>query len=382
MVEQNVREKEINNNKIILIIDSLVGGGAQRQMVLLAGQLKKAGYEPTILIYHELMDLLSEVNKNKIKLKLISKSEMSWPNLFWSIAKFLKERKPYAIISYLNTPNLIARIAGRLSGVDRIITSQRNLDLFHSKIRCLFEQLTKNLSSLMVTNSEANRELIIEKLGFDEKRVVTIYNGVDMSYFSTKNAKVRAGIRADWGVEENKFIFLLPGRMEKQKNHIILVEAANIIERNLKFKCVFVGHEFDQNIKSEASYRIKKYGLEDKFVFAGYSNNMPAVYSASDVVVLPSLWEGLPNVVIEALSCECPVIVSDVSDNSRIISENIGSVLPINDIGALADAMTEYINMDRKQLKLMGARGRIRMKEICSLKSFKKKYVKLLQRQM
>jgi len=369
----------MNEKNIVLIIDSLVAGGAQRQMVLLARQLKKAGYEPTILVYHNLMDLLADVKKDKINLKLIPKSEMSWPKLLWSIVKFLREEKPYAIISYLSSPNVIARIAGRLSGVDRIVTSQRNNDLVHSKKRILLERLTQNLSSFMVTNSEKNRDLIINKLGFEKEKVVTIYNGVDMSYFSTKNAQVRAGIRADWGIEAEEFVFLLPGRMEKQKNHLILVEAASIMERNLKFKCVFVGHELDRNIKSELYSRIIKYTLADKFLFAGYCNNMPAVYSASDVVVLPSLWEGLPNVMVEALSCERPVIVTDVSDNSLIVSNEVGSVIPVNDVGALADAMTEYINMEREQLKLKGAKGRKRVQEMCSLKSFKNKYVNLLE---
>lgn len=370
----------MNKMNIVLLIDSLGAGGAQRQMVLLAGQLKKAGYKPTILIYHDILDLLQGVEAGEINLKLIPKSEMSWPKLIWSVIKFLKEIKPYAIISYLHTPNLIARIAGRLSGVKRIITSQRNLDLIHSKKRILLERLTQDLSTLMVTNSEANRDLIIKEFGFDKHKVVTIYNGVDMSFFSQKSAKTRTEIRADWDIEENEFVFLLPGRMEKEKNHMILVEAANIIEKNLRFKCVFVGHEFDQSIKSELSTRIINYGLEDYFLFAGYCNNMPDVYSASEVVVLPSLWEGLPNVVIEALSCERPVIVSDVSDNSVIVSDEVGSVLPVDDAGALADAMTEYINMDREQLKLMGARGRRRTQEFCSLTSFRNQYVKLLDR--
>ncbi|MFO7891945.1 MAG: glycosyltransferase [bacterium] len=370
----------MNKKKIVLMIDSLVAGGAQRQMVLLAGQLKEAGYKPTILIYHDHMDLLADVEKDKINLKLIPKSEMSWPKLIWSITKFLKEIRPYVVISYLNTPNVISRIAGRLSGVKRIITSQRNLDLVHSRKRILLERLTQNISSFMVTNSEANRELIIKEFGFDTEKAVTIYNGVDMKYFSQKNAKTRADIRADWGIEEDAFVFLLPGRMEKQKNHIILVEAANIIDRNLRFKCVFAGHEFDKSIKSELSARIINYGLEDYFVFAGYCDNMPDVYTASDVVVLPSLWEGLPNVVIEALSCERPAIVTDVSDNSIIVSGEVGSVLPVNDAGALADAMTEYINMDMEQLKIKGTEGRRRIKELCSLKSFRNQYCELLER--
>lgn len=370
---------KMDGKKIILLIDSLAAGGAQRQIVLLAGQLKSAGYEPTILVYHDLMDLLADVKKDKINLKLISKSEMSWPKLIWSITRFVKNVRPYAIISYLHTPNLIARIAGRLSGISRIITSQRSPDLIQSKGRFFIERITQNLSSLMVTNSEANRKQIIKEFGFNKEKVITIYNGVDMSIFSEKNAKTRADIRADWGVEEDAFVFLLPGRMENPKNHILLVEAANIMERKLKFKCVFVGHEFDQNIKSELSTRIKKYGLAHKFVFAGYCNDMPAAYSGSDVVVLPSLWEGLPNVVIEALSCKRSVIVTDVSDNSIIVSEDVGSIIPVNDVRALADEMTEYINMDREQLKLMGTRGRRRVQQLCSLNSFKNQYVNLLE---
>jgi len=366
------------NKKIVLFIDSLVSGGAQRQILMLARELSGSGFDITLLVYHDINELSYMIDED-IQYICVPKKTLSLFGFFTGIYRVFRRTQPSAIIAYLHQPSLLARILGRLAGVKKIITSERNLDLDKSISRYLLELMTYPLSTKIVTNAHCTRDRLIKLLPASRKKIEVIYNAVDTIAYSAITADEKREARLQYGIPVDVFVFLLPGRIVEQKNHLALISAAKKISPDIDFRLVFVGNEIDLDIKHKMQVSAESTRLESRLIFLGQQKNMREIYGLSDCVVLPSLWEGLPNVVIEAMACERPVIASDVSDNAAILDASSGYIFACDDISALVISMDDIMASTNHQQNAMGASGRSIIKKICSKEVFTEKYISLIK---
>ncbi len=368
----------MKKHKILLFIDSLVSGGAQRQILLLANELAISGYVVTLLTYHDIDDLEYMLNTD-IEHVCISKNGRGIIVFLIEIYNFIVKLNPIAIIAYLHTPALITRLIGRFAGVNKIITSERNLDLEILSIRYILERLTYKLSSTIVTNSFSIRDKLINILPCSESKVEVIYNAVDLIEYSPMTPSDKFAIRHSHSISENDFVFMLPGRIVQQKNHLALIQAAKMIAEKYPFILVFVGNEIDQKIKHRLLSEMEGSILKNRVLFLGQQKNMREMYCLADVVVLPSLWEGLPNVIIEAMACERPIIASNVSDNDKIVNNNCGYIVEPDNITNLMEAMVLMLTKNRMNLHEMGNNCRNIISKLCSKKTFTDRYIQIIE---
>lgn len=366
------------DKKLVLFIDSLVSGGAQRQILMLAQELSAADFDITLLVYHDINELSYMLDKD-IDYVCVPKKSLGIFGFLAEIYRVFKRTQPIAIIAFLHQPSLLARLLGRLAGVKKIITSERNLDLDKSISRYLLELITYPLSTKIVTNAHCTRDRLITLLPASRKKIEVIYNAVDTVAYSAITADEKREARLQYDIPADVFVFLLPGRIVEQKNHLALIAAAKMISPDIDFRLVFVGNEIDLEIKHKMLAAAESTALESRLVFLGQQQNMRTMYGLSDCVVLPSLWEGLPNVVIEAMACERPVIASDVSDNAAILDASSGYIFACNDISALSTSMQNIMASTTQQQTTMGVAGRNIIKKICSKAVFVEKYITLIK---
>ncbi|MCM8764659.1 MAG: glycosyltransferase, partial [Candidatus Omnitrophica bacterium] len=119
--------------------------------------------------------------------------------------------------------------------------------------------------------------------------------------------------------ERKEKIVFTASRLSPEKGVQFLIEAAKIIlekKRDIKFVIAGEGH-----FRASLVNMVEKYGIKDNVIFLGYRNDIPQLISESDVVVLPSLWEGLPNIVLEAMAMKKPVITTNVGGSSEIVKD-------------------------------------------------------------
>ena len=370
----------MTGKKVILFVDSLESGGAQRQIIVLANVLYERGYDVVILTYYPGDQLSQFLASGSIRRRFVPRHSKYDIGFFFRLSRYFRSQAPDCIISYLTTTNFWARTAGRLAGINHIITSERSLTLRPGLITTLRERFLARLSSAIVVNSQESRRSL-RRIGIPSDKTRVIYNGLDYRLFSRQPAGQVSALRESLGISASDFLVLLPGRISAEKNHLLLVEAALRFDPAMQtIKVAFAGNEFYGDVKQRIAARIAVSGVADKFLFLGPRTDMPLLYSAADVVVLPSLWEGFPNVIVEAMACGTPVIASDISDNALLIEQGSSGYLFGSDNAAqLFDALNAVLRMSREQRRKMGARGAERAASLCSLETFGNQYCALIE---
>jgi glycosyltransferase involved in cell wall biosynthesis len=136
-------------------------------------------------------------------------------------------------------------------------------------------------------------------------------------------------------------VFSLVGRVTKSKGHYDVVEALRLLPRELNYKCLIVGEGKDKQKLQELA---ANYGLDDKVVFCGFQNNIPAVMRASDVILLPSHREPFAITILEAMFSRRPLLVSDSGGTPEAITNGReGIVFPVRNVAALAGGMESLV---------------------------------------
>jgi glycosyltransferase involved in cell wall biosynthesis len=182
------------------------------------------------------------------------------------------------------------------------------------------------------------------------KKVTTICNGVDVSRYT--HQVDRAGVRARLGLSESDCLVIVVGTLKEQKGHRILIEAApEIIDRYPRLQILLVG---DGALRAELQTQVSTAGIDRHVSFLGTRGDIPELLGASDLFVLPSLWEGLPMALIEAMASGLPIVATSVSGTRQVmVSGETGLLVPPGDPIRLKEAII-FLLADQRRAKQMG----------------------------
>lgn len=359
---------ESGKKKILCLIDSLASGGAQRQMVGLASLLKGEGYDVKVVTYFDMPFYLSQLQESGVDYEYVTCSTGLVDRL-QKIGRAIKQYRPDVVVSYLDTPNILAcllHIANKNKW--KLIVSERNTTQILSRRERIKFALYR-FADAIVPNSFSQGDFIAKHYPQYVDKCHVITNFVDTEVFSPKTKETDSDVLRVIGV----------GRVLKQKNIPILIGAVNDIRKNgCNVRVDWYGEKFDTY--DECMRLINQYGLEGVFEFHEPCNNIIEKYRESDLFVLPSIYEGFPNVLCEAMSCGLPVIATDVCDNGRIAQhEENGYLIPSGDTKGLSDRLLQFIKLSPIQRKAMGDKSRGIAVGLFSKESFVKEYIKLFE---
>lgn len=344
---------------ILHIIGQLGMGGAERQLYLLLKGLHPR-YDFIVISYDEKgLDYMGAIKSLGVKVIVIPKG----PGLIGRL-KFLMELRnlirtiaPDIVQTWLRSANFWGRIACMLSKERRrIIASIRNVGEADTKIlETLAERLLARKTDLIIANTAAAMNSMVHNK-IPKKKIRVVHNGIDPELYDLSETKEE--IRRQLSLPQQKVLIGTVGRMMPQKNHAMFVEAAREILRkrnNVHFVLVGDG-ELHQNIEA----LISKYGLCEVFTLTGQRDDIPRLLRAFDIFILTSLWEGLPNVIMEAMCARLPVVATDVGGVSELIKhgEN-GFLVPPDDACAMFDAVSRLIDDEELRIEFGHAGHRI-----------------------
>lgn len=343
---------------VALVIPSLCYGGAERQVVEIARNLDKSRFQVFIVLLTDFTPMLADDDPIRECIRIVGRRSRPDIGLVFRLARVFRELDVQVAHGFLFLAELSARIAGPLANTRVVIGSERNSSYNPATYRRLLFKVTSGLVDRIVANSKAGAKFNAELYGLSDNRYRVVYNGVDTNRFRPRDslqAKERLGIAPD-----SRVIGMFGG-FKRQKNHILLFRAIERCAARSRYQVVlllvgdtlFADHDDTVAYKREILDALEQLGLRSMTLVLGNRTDIEEIYPACDITVLPSLHEGTPNVVLESMASGVPPIVSDVSDNSQLVSDGIdGYLVRLDDVDSLSTRIDELLDSEATRTRL------------------------------
>ncbi len=360
--------------KILCFIDSLCSGGAQRQLVGLAALLKEDGHDVRVVVYHDIPFFAPFLREHGVPFEVMPQQRWRWMRVN-ALLGVIKREKPDAVIAYQTMAALMACAAKMMWPKFRLIVSERNTTQ-HLGRGMKLAMFLYRAADWVVPNSYSQKKFLAENFPFLREKIRTITNFVDTDYYSPADNEQCAKD----GEQRRMLNIVTVGRITQQKNPLRYIEAlAKVREAGEDVKVSWYGAYQDEGYYRQCLDQLKKYQLDDSFAFCGENPDVRSAYRQADVFCLPSIYEGFPNVVCEAMCCGKPVLCGDVCDNGMIVEDGKNGFLfnPL-DTDDIARKIVSFSRLSPEEKDSMAAMSREIAIQKFSSKSFLSKYKNLL----
>jgi glycosyltransferase involved in cell wall biosynthesis len=294
------------NRRILLIIDSLGRGGAQRQAFLLIRGLAERGYAAKVLALNDDTDALTLASLTKVaEVEVLGKARIIsglGPLAVWRRAKAWQ---PSVILTMLEFSDVLGRIAGRLYGRARVVTSIRSSNLNKRRLWLALDRATMGWADRVVFNTASVISSSQKNEGVSVGQVCLIPNGVEIPAAPPQPAS-----RGDLGIHAGCRLVLTVGRLQEEKRFDTLLAALAQLPKAAGEPHLLIAGagRLHQSLNELAA----QLGLAQRVHFLGKRQDIAALLALADVFVLPSAWEGMPNAVMEAMAAGCPIVATRV----------------------------------------------------------------------
>jgi len=357
--------------RILCVIDSLGSGGAQRQLVNLAIGFKEKGHNVSFLVYHR-----DEFYEQTLKENNISIYEIIESNYFKRLMKmrrYIRKGNFDAVLSFLEAPNFICEIAGLPTRKWKLIVGERSANpniLKSPKLRIY--RWFHLLADLVVANSHENIKMVRKINPFlSKEKCHVIYNILDSNVWKMQLNYIP--------FNNHKFNLLIAASISNTKNLHGLIEAVNFLPESYKnkLKINWYGNVGDLDYFYKAQQKIKDYKIDEIFSFLEPTHDIIRQMYLSDAIGLFSFYEGLPNVICEAMAIEKPIICSNVSDLPLLLNNRY---LLIDPYSASSIAASLIYCMDQSIIKLNeeGKKNRLVAEKFFDKEKIIEKYLSII----
>jgi glycosyltransferase involved in cell wall biosynthesis len=349
----------VSQLRVLYLIDSLGPGGAQRQLVTLVRALDRAAVSPEVAYYHPIEHFRPELESAGVPIHELGPGGGRDPRVTGRLARLMRTGRFDIVHAMLRTPGVLARVAAALAPGPRLVVSERNVGLGESRGRLALERALSRQADAMIVNAEAIRHELVELIPAWAPRVHVVPNGIEWKEPTEEERRVAQEFR-DENIGDAELLIGAVGRVERQKAPELLVEALALLPPSAldRLRVVWVGPWIDTDLKRLVETRARELPLAGRFSFLPETRDTRSVYIGVDCVVMPSRWEGMPNVILESLAHGTPVVATDVGDAARLIRRpSAGRLVPADDPEALSCAMASLIAAPLEQRRAMGARG-------------------------
>jgi starch synthase (maltosyl-transferring) len=340
---------------VALVITELDVGGAERALVRLATGLDRARWAPFVVGLGPEGALADELRAAGIETICLDVDRRKPIRAVRQLAGVLGRHRPALVQSFLFHANVASRLAARLAGRPIVVGGIRVAEK-DQRWHLRLERLTGRLGAGWVCVSEGVRRFSFETARLPSSRLWVIPNGVDVAALDAEAPVDRARI----GVEGHSHLALFVGRITRQKAVDVLIEAARLVANVVPgWRLAIVGDGPERAALESITKRDDL--LRDRIVWLGRRDDATGLMKAADVVVLPSRWEGMPNVVLEAMTTGRAVVGTRVEGTEDLVVPGAtGWLVPPDDAHALADALIDAARSPER-LVAFGRAGRDRV---------------------
>lgn len=357
--------------RILQIIPSLDRSGAEKQLVLLATGLPRDEFEVHVAALTRGGPLAHELDSAEIPLAVNGKRWKADPLAYLRLEKHIKKLRPDLVQTWLFAANAYGRLAARRAGVKRIVASERCVDPWKVGYELAIDRWLAQRTDRIVVNSSGVSEFYISK-GLPAEKFTLIPNAIAAAAPSSVS---RQQLLDELRLPHDTRLIGAVGRLWPQKRLKDLIWAADLLKVTRDdVHLLIVGDGPERDRLERYRYQVR---IEDRVHFLGQRHDVPRLMPHFDLLWLGSGYEGLPNVIMEAMACGVPVVATDIPGNrDLVIPGQTGFLTPVGDRAGFArHALT--ILEDPLLARRLGAAGRKRIEEDYTVDKMVQRYADL-----
>jgi len=355
-----------NNKNILHLIESLNMGGAQKIIYQLASTVSEDGYNHSICSLLQSGPYEKIMRDEGIDLTVLNSKRRSiilFPlfvyDLFFllkGLVNIVKKKQIDVLHAHLPDSSLIAIVIGWLTNTPVVLTVHNNFSLpskrkapLRDAVRTFVTNTIFKRADYIIAVGNDIRDSLFKVLG-NKVAIKTVYNGVDYLRYANPEKLDSLQFRQSLSVSDDARLVSMIGRLEKQKGHVYLIDAvAQLKEKYPDVVFLLVG---DGELKEQLVEQAQRLKIADNILFLGNRDDVPAVLGVSDLFVLPSIYEGIPLVILEAMAAGLPVVATNIAGTRELIKPGVDGVLAetenSEDIARAIDSVLSDVERSRR----------------------------------
>jgi glycosyltransferase involved in cell wall biosynthesis len=340
---------------VLQLIPTLDRSGAEKQMVLLSKMLPRDRFRVEAAVLTRLGPLADELRAAGVPVTLVGKPLKVDPFSLLRLTRFLRKKRFDVVQTWVFAANAYGRAAAHLARTPVVVTAEMAVDLWKSRGHLAIDRWLARWCDKVVGNSHAVVDFYREA-GVPDEKLAMIYSGVADE---EPPGVDRAEVRARFGWPADAPLVLFAGRLMAQKGLDTLIDALDLLQHvRPDVRTLIAG---SGPLKGTLEETAHAYTLDGKVRFLGHRDDVPGLLAAADLLVLPSRYEGLPNVVLEAMRFRKPVVATAAPGTTELVVDGVtGRLVPVGKATALAQAIREVLG-DPALARRMGEAGRARV---------------------
>jgi glycosyltransferase involved in cell wall biosynthesis len=372
----NGADAKQGRRRILFVLPTLNLAGSQTVVVELARGLDRDCYDLAVCCLLGFGHFEAELRDVGAELHLLRPAGLKDVRLPFRLARLIRESGVDLVSSHYHPFDFWVAAGARLAGVPCVVTkhSTHDNDPYPPLLRSWIERWTQRLATGYVAVSESVADHMVQMRGIDPDGVQVVYNGVDPAPFGRRGA-YRESARAEFGYgPAHRVVGTVANLHRRTKGYEVLVEAIPAVVREFPdARFLWVGVDLG-GFAAELTERAAELGVADHLTLAGRRDDVPRLLAAMDLFVLPSTFEGLGIVLIEAMASGLPVVASEVGGIPEVVVDGeTGALIPVGNRDALVSAIAGLLR-DEERAARQARAGRERAHECFSVAAMVRGY--------
>jgi glycosyltransferase involved in cell wall biosynthesis len=341
--------------RILHVIATLDRAGAEKQLTLLAAGLPRDEFEVYVCALTRGGELAADLRQAGIPLSVIGKAWKFDPAAFWRLRRHVAHLKPELVQTWMFTANAYGRAAAVAAGVSRIVASERCVDSWKTWQQLAIDRYLARRTAAIIVNSRGVEQFYTEQ-GLPSAKIRVIYNGIGPAVTSDVTREV---LLEELGLPIGTRLIGAVGRLWPQKRLKDLIWATDLLHVIRDDVHLLVVGDGPQREALERYAR--QCHVADRVHFLGVRHDVPRLMPHFDLLWLASGFEGLPNVIMEAMACGLPVVATDIGGNRElVVHDQTGFLVRVGDRAGFARCAHKILD-DSPLAKRLGDAGRQRI---------------------
>lgn len=357
--------------KVLRVVIGLNQGGVQQGIFNLFQGLDKTIFEPIACAIENTGAIGEEIVASGYEVIVLNYQRQTWKTIR-ALVKLMKERQIDIVHASSYHPSFYARTAAILAGVPVILGYEHVMFDRRRLQRVLLNRLLAPWTDGYTAVGKAVSDQVCQWYGYAPDKVKVVHNGVDVERFHPPQC--RRAAKETLGLDPNRLVVGMMCRMDLEKGHRYFFEAIQALKQTYDVQWVVVGMGREEPAIHEQA---KSLGVSDDVQFWGLRRDVPDVLRAFDIYVFPTLKEGFPNSLLEAMASGNAVVASDFPGNLEVARDRANALIaPMQDARALKEHIETLIT-DESQRNALSAQARSDIVEHFSLQRYAKKMSEL-----